>query len=66
MRTLWLTVKTLAGLALAIFYLLALLALFFFLRDPSIKPMLGWLALPLVATVAWVLWPEKERQRPRR
>lgn len=66
MRTLWLTVKALAGLALAVAYLLALLALFFFLRDPSIKPLLGWLALPLGATVVWVLWPERDGQRSRR
>lgn len=60
MRAIWLTIKALVGLALAVTYLLALLALFFLLRDPSIKPMLAWLAPPLVCFFIWLLWPERK------
>lgn len=69
MRAVWLTIKALAGLALAVVCLLIALALFFLLRDPSIKPMLGWLALPFALFWVWLLWPEKESkggERPQR
>jgi hypothetical protein len=59
MRTLWFTIKTLALLAAAVGYLFALVVLFLILKDPTVKPLFAWLALPMALAWVWVLWPEK-------
>jgi hypothetical protein len=58
MRTLWFVAKTLALLIAAAGYLYALVVVFFILKDPGIRPMFAWLALPFAIAWLWVLWPD--------